>query len=169
MKAKLLLIIALFGFYMTGFCQLDSTCNKWNWLIGDWIGEGNGIPGQGGGVFSFKPDLDKKILVRKSHSVYPAVEKKPEIIHDDLMIIYSDSSGSPSKAIYFDNEGHIINYSITYYDKSIAFTSIKDIGVPVFRLTYSFLDFDVVNVKFEMSQDGEKFMTYIEGKSKKKK
>ena len=108
-------------------------------------------------------------MVRKSHSEYPATANKPKVIHDDLMIIYLGDTGIASKAIYFDNEGHTINYSITYSDKSIAFTSDKIPNVPVFRLTYSLLDDATVNTKFEMSQDGEKFMTYIEGKSRKVK
>ena len=85
------------------------------------------------------------------------------------MIVYLDFTGSPSKAIYFDNEGHTINYQIAYADKSIVFTSVKIPNVPVFRLSYSYLDIDTIDTKFEVSQDGEKFITYIEGKSKKSK
>jgi dipeptidyl aminopeptidase/acylaminoacyl peptidase len=136
-------------------------------VIGEWVGEGSGDPGSGGGTFSFKLDLDKKILVRKSHSEYPASENKAEVIHDDLMIIYPDYSGNPSKAIYFDNEGHTINYSITYSEKSIVFTSDKIPNVPVFRLTYTSLDNEVLQTKFEISNDGKKFKTYIEGNSKR--
>ena len=169
MRTKLIVTIALIGFIATSFGQKKSSWDKWNWLTGEWAGEGSGQPGQGGGTFSFKPDLDQNILVRKSHSEYPATANKPKVIHDDLMIIYLDDTGIASKAIYFDNEGHTINYSITYSDKSIAFTSDKIPNVPVFRLTYSLLDDATVNTKFEMSQDGEKFMTYIEGKSRKVK
>jgi len=169
MKAKLVLIIVLLGFSLGSFAQQNSTWEKWNWLIGSWTGEGSGIPGQGGGFFTFKLDLDKAILVRSSHSEYPATENKPAINHDDLMIIYPDYTGNPLKAIYFDNEGHTINYSVTYPDKTIILTSEKIPGVPVFRLTYTLLDNETVNTKFEMSKDGENFMTYVEGKSKKKK
>jgi hypothetical protein len=167
MRAKLIVIMAFIGFISTSFAQQSSSWDKWNWLMGNWAGEGSGQPGQGGGTFSFKPDLDQKILIRKSHSEYPASANKPQIIHDDLMIVYLDYTGNASKAIYFDNEGHTINYSITYAEKSIALISDKMPNVPVFRLTYSLLDDATVNTKFEMSQDGEKFMTYIEGKSKK--
>lgn len=41
--------------------------------------------------------------------------------------------------------------------------------MPVFRLIYSKIESDLMNVKFEMSQDGKNFMTYIEGKSKRVK
>jgi hypothetical protein len=167
MKIKSLLATALFCLSTICFGQQNSTWDKWNWLTGEWIGEGSGQPGQGVGTFSFKTDLDGTILVRESHSEYPATENKPEVIHDDLMIVYPDHTGTPSKAIYFDNEGHTINYSIAYSEKSIVLTSSRIQNVPVFRLTYTLLDTETVNTKFEMSQDGEKFMTYIEGKSKK--
>ena len=167
MKAKLLLMIALCGFMYVCSGQDNSAWNKWNWLIGDWRGEGSGEPGQGSGTFSFFFDLDKNVIVRKSHSEYPATESKPQIIHDDLMIIYPDASVSQDKAIYFDNEGHTINYTVTYKEKSIVLTSDKIPDMPVFRLVYTLLDDETVNTRFEMSRDGEKFMPYIEGKSKK--
>jgi hypothetical protein len=40
-------------------------------------------------------------------------------------------------------------------------------NVPLFRLTYTRLDDKTANVKFEMSEDGKKFMTYVEGKCRK--
>ncbi len=167
MKLRLMIIL-LFAACITFGQQNTETWNKFSYLIGNWKGGGSGTPGQGGGEFTFKLDLDKKILVRTSHSEYPAVNDKPKIVHEDLMIVYLNFSGEPTKAIYFDNEGHVINYSVTYPDNSnIVFTSEKIPNVPIFRLTYSQIDSKTVNVKFEMSQDGEKFMTYIEGKSNK--
>ena len=166
MNRKIFFTAIFLGLLMTSFARQDSTWNKWNWLIGDWAGEGSGQPGIGGGTFSFKTDLDQKILIRKSHSEYPAAGNQPKVVHDDLMIIYPDYSGNPVKAIYFDNEGHIINYSVSYSDKAIILTSEKIQNVPVFRLTYSALEDMTVDTKFEISQDGVKFNTYIEGKSK---
>ena len=135
----ILLTISILLLSISSFAQRNTTWAKWEWLIGEWQGEGTGKPGAGTGTFSFKPDLDEKILVRKSHSEYPATPGKPEVIHDDLMIIYSDYSGTPSKAIYFDNEGHTINYLITYITDAIVMTSEKVTNAPVFRLTYSLL------------------------------
>jgi len=181
MKTKLILAIALFSLVSNSFAQQNTAWANWSWLIGEWKGEGSGQPGQGGGTFSFQTDLDGKILVRKSHSEYPAIlvrkslseypasVNRPVSIHDDLMTVYLDFTGNASKAIYFDNEGHTINYSITYAPKTIVLLSDKIPNVPIFRLTYTLLDDQTVNTKFEMSQDGEKFMTYIEGKSTKVK
>lgn len=161
--------IVLFGILSCDFTQQKTSSDYWGWLIGEWTGEGSGQPGQGGGTFVFSYDLDQKVIVRKSHSEYPGSVSKPALIHDDLMVIYSDFNGSPTKAIYFDNEGHIINYTITYSEKTIVFTSDRIPNVTVFRLTYALLENGTVNTKFEMSQDGEQFSTYIEGKSKKLK
>jgi hypothetical protein len=169
MKTMLITFVLIFcGVTSLSFGQQDTTWSRWNWLIGEWVGEGSGTPGQGGGWFSFQPDLDKKILVRKSHSEYPATTNKPKIIHDDLLIVYPDSAGQPGKAIYFDNESHIINYAITYAEKTIILTSGKVQNTPFFRLTYVSLDSETIDVKFEISFDGKTFKTYIEGKSKKK-
>lgn len=167
MKPGLILTVLLFGIFYGCIAQQNPNWEKWDWLIGDWKGEGSGQPGQGGGTFSFTFDLDKNILVRKSHSEYPASSNRPAVIHNDLMIVYPDSQGIPIKAIYFDNEGHTINYTITYSEKSIVFLSEKSNYIPIFRLTYTLLENGTVKTKFEMSQDGLSFTTYIEGLSSK--
>jgi hypothetical protein len=164
MKTKLILATLLITLSSSSFCQQDQTWEKWVFLMGEWKGEGSGQPGQGGGVFSFQYDLNKNILVRKSHSEYPGQDGK-KAIHDDLMIVYPENNGDSFKAIYFDNEKHVINYNIAFAVKSVILTSQKSAGTPIFRLTYNLLDSNTVNTKFEMSQDGEKFMPYIEGKS----
>lgn len=167
---KLFLISVLFLLTTTLFGQQTTNAwGKWNWLVGEWVGEGQGQPGQGEGKFSFQLDLDKNILVRKSYSAYPAKNDKPALMHEDLMIIYRGETDVPSKAIYFDNENHVINYSVSMNDKSIVFLSEKIQNVPIFRLTYTLIEPEKVNIKFEMSRDGLNFMTYIEGKSIKTK
>lgn len=157
----------------SSFSAAQESGNNWaslNFLIGTWKGEGSGQPGIGEGNFSFKLDLDKNILVRNSHSEYPSANNNSPIVHEDLMIVYRDYSRQHSKAIYFDNEGHVINYSITFpSDNDIVFTSDKIPNAPVFRLTYAKLENDLVNVKFEISRDGGNFMTYVEGKAKREK
>ena len=165
MKLKFFFLVAFSFLIFRSFAQENTTWSNWSWLIGEWKGVGSGQPGSGGGIFSFQNDLNGKILIRKSHSEYPAQGNRTATIHDDLMIVSLDYTGNPTKASYFDNEGHNINYSITYAPNSVVLLSEKIPNVPIFRLTYTLLDKQMVNTKFEMSQDGEKFMTYIEGKS----
>jgi hypothetical protein len=70
MKTVLILTLALFGFLNSCFAQQDTTWDKWEWLLGEWIGTGSGQPGQGGGTFSFVFDLNKKIILRKRISCF---------------------------------------------------------------------------------------------------
>ena len=166
MKIMIFLTVAMLCCFTTSFGQQNFNWDKWENYIGNWIGEGSGIPGKGGGTFSFTLDLDKNVLIRKSHSGYPLPDGKVQT-HDDLMVIYLDINLNPSKAIYFDNEGHTINYQISYVDKTIILTSEKVPNSPVSRLVYSMLDNETCNTRFEISQDGEQFTPYIQGNSKR--
>ena len=145
---------------------------KFAFLIGDWVGEGNGQPGQGTGYFSIRPDLDGRILVRKNHTDYPATPQKAAFTHDDLMIIYADTPGDLSNAIYTDNEDHTIHYTISFseLEKTIIFTSRYTAGRPTFRLSYSQVDTSTLTVKFEIAPPGkpDAFTPYLEGKVHRK-
>jgi hypothetical protein len=150
----------------------NPSLKKFAFLIGDWVGEGNGQPGQGTGYFSMKPDLDGKILVRKNHTEYSATSQKPAFTHDDLMIIYADKPGELSNAIYMDNEDHTIHYTITFSGdgKTIVFTSTPSASIPTFRLSYTQLDTSTLNLKFEMAPPDhpDTFHLYLEGKVHRK-
>lgn len=145
MKRKLILLILLTGFFSLSYGQQNSKWDKWNWLTGEWKGEGSGKPGQGTGVFTFTSDLNREIIIRKSHTDFPAANGKPAFVHEDLLIVYSGPSGKEDKAIE------------------------KVTGTPVFRLVYTPVDNRTVNTSFEMPQDGETYSKYIEGKSIKTK
>jgi hypothetical protein len=45
-----------------------------------------------------------------------------------------------------------------------VFTSERFANIPVSRLTYFLLDNEIIDIKFEMLQDGIQFLTFIEGK-----
>jgi hypothetical protein len=160
----LALLLVLLGVTTSSPAQQDTIWKKWEWLVGEWVGDGSGSPGQGGGWFSLKPDLDGKILIRRNHTEYPATGSAPRTVHDDVMVVYRDGAGTSEKAMYFDNEGHVINYSVTHSDRAVVLTSGRMENSPVFRLSYQLLGPDSINVAFAMSRDGERFMTYVEGK-----
>lgn len=134
-----------------------------SFLLGDWSGSGSGAPGQGAGSFSFTPDLQDKILVRRSHSEYAAAGGRPATVHDDLLIVYADRS----KAIYFDNEGHVIHYDISIEGsgKAATFLSTDPSPLPLFRLTYRQTSADELTVAFEISMSGkpEDLKPYVSG------
>lgn len=164
MRRTLLLFLLLL---MVGSvsAQAPNAWAKWQWLLGEWQGAGEGKPGEGSGTFSFAYDLNQKVLIRRGATTFPASGDRPASIHSDLMVIYLGGSSEPAKAVYFDNEGHTISYSISYDGNSIVLTSDRVDGAPVFRLTYSSLGDKEMNTKFEMSRDGVSFATYIQGRS----
>ena len=40
-------------------------------LVGEWVGEGTGAPGEATGGFTFSLDLQNTVLVRKNYADYP--------------------------------------------------------------------------------------------------
>jgi hypothetical protein len=141
-------------------------------LVGEWIGEGTGDPGQGTGGFSFSWDLGKKVLTRRNFAEYPATKDRPAFSHQDLTIIYKDAASSRLKAIYFDNEGHVINYEVsaTRDAGAIQFLSDASPASPRYRLTDTTTGASSVSVKFEISPPGkpEAFSTYIQATARRK-
>ncbi len=150
----------------------SSHWDSWRFLIGEWIGEGGGQPGQGTGSFSLKPELQGKVLVRRNRSDYPATKDRPAYSHEDLMVIYQEGNGSPDRAIYFDNEGHVIHYTVEFSadGRSIVFVSGAEPAQPRFRLTYSKVSNDALKGKFEIAPAGhpESFATYLEWTARRK-
>jgi hypothetical protein len=125
-------------------------------LVGEWTGEGGGQPGQGAGAFSFTPDLQGTVLVRRSFAVYPNAR------HDDLMIVYREAGKDPAKAVYFDNEGHVIQYDIRTETQAVVFQSEGPASAPRYRLTYTPDGGSRVKIKFEIAPPGKDFATYLE-------
>ncbi|MCE1198434.1 MAG: hypothetical protein LWW85_05650 [Marinilabiliales bacterium] len=144
---------------------------KWQYLMGGWEGEGEGQPGMGKGSFTLKPKLGGSILERKGKTEMAASNGRPAFVHEDVMIVYKNESGNPSRAIYFDNENHVISYAIRYTDNQIVLTSEPMQGAPRFRLIYEKLDSKRMNTRFEMAMPNQPdlFKPYIEGISKKVK
>src|SRR2546422_10421978 len=98
-KIALLMLIA----YLTA----QTKAGDWEvlqYLLGDWIGEGSGEPGQGSGSFSFTAELDGKILVRRNRAEYPKTKDRAAYSHEDLMIVYRQPGEERVRAAYFDNE-----------------------------------------------------------------
>jgi hypothetical protein len=141
-------------------------------LIGEWTGGGGGQPGQGSGWFSFRPELNGAVLVRKNHAEYPATKNRPAFTHDDLMYVYRDPADKSLRAIYFDMEGHVIEYRVTVAaDRQTAvFLSDAVPALPRYRLSYAEKGPNEVTLKFEIAPPGKpnEFKTYIEASADRK-
>lgn len=142
-----------------------SNWDSWQFLLGEWAGEGGGSEaGQGLGTSTFYLDLQNTILVRKNQSNFSASNDRPAYSHDDLMIIYQQPDST--KAIYFDNEGHVINYTLEFSQEknTVTFLSELNPSTPRFRLTYAKVKEGALKIKFEIAPPGkpEAFSQYIE-------
>ena len=131
-------------------------------LVGSWVGEGSGQPGQGTGAFSFSPELQGKILVRKSFAEYPAANGKPASRHDDLLVVYRDQATHELRATYFDSEEHVIQYAVRPAEGSVVFLSDLAPSGPRYRMTYTSTGNNTLKFKFEIAAPGTEFAPYIE-------
>jgi hypothetical protein len=155
------------------FCRADDAWEPYRYLLGDWVGEGGGDPGKGSGQFSFRLELQDKVIVRKNRAEFPAAGGRPAATHDDLMVIYRAEGGAPTKAIYFDSEGHVIHYTASFSADHATLTFVSDAApsTPRFRLSYTKFEEGSVGIKFEIAPPGkpDAFKTYLEGKARRER
>jgi len=144
----------------------------YRFLVGTWTAEGHGEPGKGEGTFSFRLELQGKVLVRRNQLAFPATPQRPAITHEDLLVVYRDSGSPGYRAIYFDSEGYVIHYTATFSGegKALIFLSDASPGAPRQRLTYVQNGDGSLTVKFEIAPPGkpEAFVTHVEGVARRK-
>jgi len=136
--------------------------NGFQFLIGEWTGSGGSTgSGQGEGKSVFRYDLDSNVIIRENYAHYPAQNNKPEYTHKDLMVIYLNTDAL--KAIYIDNEKHVINYKVELIGNDFVFTSDPIKGSTQFRMTYSRVWDDRMTFNFEIAPPNApgKFNLYL--------
>jgi hypothetical protein len=116
------------------------------------------------GTYTFRSELGDHILAR--HSTSDAGYKGPasfDCDHGDLLYVYQDAPGQSFRAIYFDNEGHVIHYNVSIPDATTAiFLSDRAQPGPRFRLMYE-LKGAVMSGKFQMRMPGQtEWKSYLE-------
>lgn len=134
--------------------QEPGTWADYQFLIGEWVNDNP--EEQGVGYCSFSLELQDKIMVRRNHAETPATEDRSAAIHDDLMVMYWSEKGGV-KANYYDNEGHVINYTATMsVDKdTLRLVSESNPEVPQFRLTYVKSEAGKLGGVFEFAPPGK--------------
>lgn len=140
-------------------------------LVGNWEAKTTGgkAGASGTGTYFFRLELKGHVLAR--HSAYEAC-RGPEDFdcqHGDLLYIYPEGPGQELRAIYFDNEGHVIHYRVSASKPGmVAMVSDAAEPGPQFRLTYE-LSGDTMTGKFEMKMPGQTdFGTYLEWSGRRK-
>jgi hypothetical protein len=148
---------------------LSAPSDPWmalSFLEGTWEANtlGGSAAAQGSGTYTFKPDLKHQVLVRTSDGA--ANCKGPadfDCEHSDVLYVYRDAADRPLQAIYFDNEGHVIHYSISTPDSTTAiFVSEESSPGPQYRLVYQLKD-AVMSGKFQIRMPGQTtWKSYLE-------
>jgi hypothetical protein len=142
----------------------DSLWQPYTYLVGEWSGDGKGNPGQGSGIATFSYDLNRHALVRKNHTEFPATNGRPAAVHDDLMVIYYEQ-GTGMRALYADNESHVIHYTVRAAGDTIEFLGDKNPAAPRFRLTYIRTGERTADLSFDMAMPNapDAFRHYLTG------
>jgi hypothetical protein len=135
-----------------------------NFLEQNWEANTNGYGGvKSVGNYTFRPELGGHILARRATSDVAC--KGPDSFdceHGDMLYIYQDAPGQPLKAIYFDNEGHVIHYNVSVpASTKVEFLSEASQG-PQFRLTYELIG-PLMTGKFQSRMPGQtEWKSYLE-------
>jgi hypothetical protein len=134
-------------------------------LLGEWSGTGTGEPGLGSGAATFALELDGKILVRHSRADYPATATAEAIAHRDLLVVYPGTCDSLFRAIYFDNEGHVIQYRVLAPAAGgrVIFDSEGPESGPRFRLTCESRADGGLEVAFSTAPPGGELSRHVGG------
>jgi hypothetical protein len=176
---RLILVPAIFSIaFSTGKAQAGDREAYWKpyeFLVGEWVAEGSGKPGEGTGRFSIYFEKQNFELVRQSIVNFPAMNGKPAFEHTDHMIMILEElpgsiNGNP--AWYSDNEEHVIQYKAHFSNKqdSLIFVSDAKPGEARYRFTYVKQAGGRLKTLFEVAPPGKpaEFSLYVEGYAKKK-
>jgi len=166
--AALLALFVMLDLSFSTIAQADQD-GPWqalNFLEGTWAAnaQGGSAGAQSRGLYAFEYQLKHHVLSRVSKS--PVSCKGPATFdceHSDLLYIYQDADGQPLKAIYFDNEGHVIHYNVSTPDATtVIFLSDASGNGPQFRLMYQRKNLTMFG-KFQMRMPGqEEWKSYLE-------
>jgi hypothetical protein len=167
---KLLLVFPALAVALSAVAQNASQPTNpfqpFSFLIGTWEAKTVNTPDvTAGGTYTFQLELKNHILARHSIANSAACKGPADFNceHGDLLYIYADAPGQPLHAIYFDNEGHVIHYTVTAPTATTAeFLSDASEPGPQFRLLYE-LKGTVMAGKFQMRMPGQQdWRPYLE-------
>jgi len=86
-----------------------------NFLEGTWNArtQSGSAGAQVSGTYTFKAELKHHVLARHSELAACKGPKSYDCKHSDLLYLYQEAEGQPLRAIYLDNEGHVIHYAVS--------------------------------------------------------
>jgi len=161
-------LFVFFAFAIPIFAQNTPQQDPWKaigFLEGTWEAKTDGAAGvTTSGVYTFRRELKNHVMAR--HSSNDPGCKGPATFdceHGDLLYVFQEMPGQALKAIYFDNEGHVIHYAVSTPNNGTAvFLSDATQPGPRFRLIYERKG-SVMSGKFQMQMPGQQdWKSYLE-------
>jgi hypothetical protein len=152
--------------------QMPAKADPWtglHFLVGSWEAKttGGAAQAESSGDYSFHFELRGHVLARHSAGKNCKGPDDFDCQHNDLLYIYPEGPVQALQAIYFDNEGHVIHYSVSIPRPGrVVFLSDPALPGPQFRLTYE-LAGGVMTGRFQLQLPGQtEFATYLEWSGK---
>jgi hypothetical protein len=169
---KLGIIVAVIGAALLEAQTAPTVKEQWNalrFLEGTWEAatQGGAAKAVASGTYTFRKELGGHVLARHTSAAGCKGPADFNCDHGDLLYIYPEGEG-PLKAIYFDNEGHVIHYSVTTpTPTSAVFVSDGSTPGPRFRLVYE-LKNGIMSGKFQTQMPGKaEWTSYLEWSGRK--
>ncbi|GEM_PF-1734253 len=149
----------------------SSTWKALQFLVGTWEAktEGGSAGAASSGTYTFQMELRGHVLARHTASAGCEGPARFDCEHTDLLYVYPEGPGNALKAIYFDNEGHVIHYEVTIPEANTAvFVSPALTTGPQYRLIYELKD-RTMRGRFQMRMPGQsEFQSYLVWRGEKK-
>ena len=171
---KLVIVLCIAGCYAPIAAPAEAAIDPWKslqFLMGTWEAHthGGSAGAAGAGTYTFRPELRNHVLARHSGSEQCQGPADFDCGHADLLYVYAEAPGESYKAIYFDNEGHVIHYDVSVPTPTMAILlSEPSRPGPQFRIVYE-LKGTTMYGKFQLRAPGQtEFQSYLEWSGAKK-
>jgi hypothetical protein len=155
--------------------QAADPLSSLDFLLGTWTAATGATGTSGGqvmGTYTFSRDLSGHALQRTGTVANCKGPQDFDCNHHDQLTIFPDSNAqavhhSSLLALYLDNEGHVIYYTLTTPDpQTVIFNSQSPPNAPTFRLMYHLEGSGakaVMSGKFQVAAPGsDDFHSYLE-------
>jgi len=167
-------MLCLAGLYAPCASAAEAAIDPWKslqFLVGTWEAhtQGGTAGAAGAGKYTFQAELHNHVLARHSSSEKCSGPADFDCEHSDLLYVYQESPGQSYRAIYFDNEGHVIHYDVSVPTPTTAVLLSEPFRPgPQFRIIYELKEAKMYG-KFQMRAPGQtEFHSYLEWSGPKK-
>ena len=163
--------LALLSIVACAQAQAPAAPDPWTavaFLEGTWDAKATGANGAAvDGRYTFVRELGNHVLARHGSTADCKAPTAYDCEHGDLLYVFQEGPGQTLKALYLDNEGHVIHYVVSSPNPDQAMFLSEPGPGPRFRLLYA-LNNGVMIGKFQIQSPGQSGWTsYLEWRGAK--